>query len=415
MSASVRTIEKDKNTAGPLSAFKYRNFRLYFGGQLVSTSGTWMQSVAQGWLVFNLTKSELWLGVVACAAGLPSLLLSPFAGVFVERVERHKIIAITQAIQMVLAFILAALTFAGTVQVWHIVALSFALGIVNAVDAPARQALVVDLVGREDLPSGISLSATMYNASRVFGPTAAGIALVEFGPAWCFLLNGLSFLAVLISIFMFRIEKKKREIGAFAPLADLRNGLAFSAQHPVIAPILLLATIGAVFGFNVWTLLPAFADTVLHSPKEGYAALSAANGIGAVLAALLVTGLAKRYGRGRVLTSIALFAPFALLGLSATHNLAVALVLTCIAGFSLILQFVSMNTSIQTVVDDQFRGRVMSLYTLTFFGIAPFGALALGALAEKITTEGAIAFCGVSSLILNGIVILRAKELRQLR
>lgn len=374
-----------------------------------------MQSVAQGWLVFSLTKSELWLGVVACAAGIPSLLLSPFAGVFVERLARHKILMVTQTVQMLLAFILAALTFNNTVAVWHIVALSFVLGIVNAIDAPARQALVVDLVGREDLPSGISLSSTMYNASRVFGPTAAGIALVQFGPAWCFLLNGLSFLAVLISLFLFQIEKRKRDIAAFQPLTDLRNGLAFSARHSIIAPILLLATIGAVFGFNVWTLLPAFADTVLHSPKEGYAALSAANGIGAVIAALLVTTLAQRFGRGRVVSIVALFAPFVLIGLANTDSLPLALILTSIAGFSLILQFVSMNTTLQTVVDDQFRARVMSLYTLTFFGIAPFGALALGALAEKITTAGAMTFCAFASLVLNSLVIARAKELRRLR
>jgi predicted MFS family arabinose efflux permease len=214
---------------------------------------------------------------------------------------------------------------------------------------------------------------------------------------------------------MMQIEKSKRKVGSFSPIEDLRRGLSFSAQHPVIAPVLLLAICGSVFGFNVWTLLPAFADTVLKSPDVGYAALSAANGIGAVLAALLVTRLARRFGRGRLLTTVALFAPFVLLAMALTTSLPVALVITCIAGFSLILQFVSMNTAIQTVVEDAFRGRVMSLYTLTFFGIAPFGALALGVLAERITTSGAIAFCGLVSLALNSLIVSRAKALRQLK
>lgn len=411
MTTTVSTaIERKPSTGGALSAFRYPNFRLYFGGQLISTSGTWMQTVAQGWLVYNLTKSELWLGVVACAAGLPSLFLSPFAGVLVERLPRHKVLMVTQTFQMLLAFILAALTFGGVVQVWHVVLLSFFLGMTNAVDAPARQTLVVDLVGKEDLSSGISLSSTMYNASRVFGPSAAGIALVQFGPAWCFLINGLTFFAVLLSLFLLKIEKKKREYGAFSPLLDLRKGLAFSRFHPVIAPVLLLATVGAVFSFNVWTLLPAFADTALNSPKEGYAALSVANGIGAVVAAVLVTTLGRRLGRGRIVLLMSLFTPLMTLALSGARSLTVAIPLTVLTGFGLILQFVTMNTILQSEVDDNFRARVLSLYTVTFFGIAPFAALLLGAMAERISTSGAVAFCAVAGGVLNVIILARSPK-----
>lgn len=413
MTASVSAApQQERRRPGTLSAFRSRNFRLYFGGQLISMSGSWMQIVAQGWLVFNLTKSELWLGIVSLAAGLPSLLLSPFAGVLVERISRHKVIIVTQTAQMLLAFILAALTFNGTVQVWHVVLLSFLLGATNAVDAPARQALIADIVSRDDLSSGISLSSTMYNASRVLGPSAAGVALVQFGPAWCFFINGVTFLAVLASLFAMRVEARMREVGGFAPFLQLKEGLAFSAKHATIAPLLLLATIGAVFSFNITTLFPAFADTALNSPKEGFAALSAANGLGAVLAAVLVTTLTRRVGRGRIITMMGLLGPVLTFLLATSSALPVAMVWGALAGFCVILQFVTMNTTIQNEVPDGFRARVMSLYTLTFFGIAPFAAVGLGAFAQSTSTASAIALCGVCALILNAIVLVRSEKLR---
>ncbi len=411
--ATTTTIQSPAGNR-TLAAFRYYNFRLYFFGQLVSTSGTWMQTVAQGWLVFSLTQSEIWLGIVACMAGLPALFLSPFAGVIVERSPRHHILIFTQVIQMMLAFILAWLTFTNTVQVWHIVALSFLLGTTNAIDAPARQALVVDMVGRQDLSSGISLTSVMYNASRVFGPSAAGIALVQFGPAWCFLLNGLSFLAVIVSLLAMHIEHETRIAGNAAPLTQLKEGLSFARHHLTIAPLLLLATVGAIFGFNVWTLLPSYADKVLNSPKEGYAALSTANGIGAVVAAILITSVGARFGRGRVVTVMAIVAAIGTFALSRMTTVPLALVFTIMAGFSLIMQFVTMNTLIQSEVPDEFRGRVLSLYTLTFFGVAPFGALALGFIAEAIGTPNALTLCAILSGSLSAIILARSPKLRQL-
>src|SRR5579859_3682164 len=202
-SASEPLAEETRRSM--LSALRHRNFQLYFGGQLVSTSGTWMQTVAQSFLVFELTQSELWLGVVACAAGLPALVLSPFAGVIVERSARRRLLIFTQSAQMILAFILSVLTFTNTVQVWHVVVLALLLGVVNSIDAPARQSFVIDMVGREDLSSGIALNSLMFNLSRVVGPTAAGLALATVGTAWCFFLNGVSFLAVIISLFAMHV------------------------------------------------------------------------------------------------------------------------------------------------------------------------------------------------------------------
>ncbi len=397
-----------------LSALRYPNFRLYFLGQMVSLSGTWMQVVAQGWLVFNLTQSELWLGIVACASGLPALVLSPFAGVIVDRFPRRRLLLISQTVQMILALILAALTFTHTVQVWHIMALAFALGIVNAVDAPSRHAIIVDLVGHDDLPSGIVLNSVMFNGSRVVGPVAAGIALTQVGPAWCFLLNGLSFLAVIFMLFIMRFPNNIHSTGDFAPIQRLKQGLRFARQHETIAPMLLLAAVASIFTSNISTLLPAFADTVLHSPKEAYAAMTTSTGAGAVLSAVVMAYLGRRYGRGHVVTAMAALVLIATLLVSQTTSINAAVLLMGVFGFGIILQFVTVNTLIQNEVPDEFRGRVMSLYTLTWFGLSPFGALALGLTAQTIGTPTAIAIYTLIGGAVSLFILWRSPRVRQL-
>jgi MFS family permease len=397
-----------------LSALRYPNFRLYFIGQLVSLSGTWMQIVAQGWLVFNLTQSELWLGVVACAAGLPALILSPFAGVIVDRFPRRRILLVSQTVQMVLALILALLSFANTVQVWHIVTLAFFLGIVNAVDAPSRHAIIVDLVGHDDLPSGIALNSVMFNGSRVVGPVMAGIALTQVGPAWCFLLNGLSFLAVIFMLFIIRIPHNLHTSGDFTPIERLKQGLRFARHHDTIAPLLLLAATASVFTSNISTLLPAFADTVLHSPKEAYAAMTTSTGAGAVLSAVVMTYVGRRFGRGWVVTAMAVLVLVATLLVSQTTVINTAVVLMGVFGFGIILQFVTVNTLIQNEVPDEFRGRVMSLYTLAWFGLAPFGALALGLTAQMIGTPTAIALYTLIGGVIGLTILWRSPKVRHL-
>jgi MFS family permease len=367
-----------------LSALSYPNFRLYFTGQLISISGSWMQIIAQGWLVFFLTKSELWLGIVSAAAGLPSLVLSPFAGVFVDRLSRRNILLFTQTVQMMLAFALALLTFQGTVQVWHIVALAFLLGITNAIDAPARQSIIVDLVGKKDLTSGIALSSMTFNASRVFGPAAAAIVLTLIGPAWCFFLNGVSFLAVLAMLLIMRVQHHNKGVSTLSPLEQLRVGLRFSRHHPTIAPLLLLTCVGSLFMANLSTLLPAFADVVLHSPKVAYSAMAASVGVGALCASLSVAALGRRFGRGRVISAMVIFVAISSVAASLAKDVNTAVILMGLYGFGTVLQFVTGNTLVQSEVADEFRGRVMSLYTLTFFGISPFGALVLGFLASGI-------------------------------
>jgi MFS family permease len=397
-----------------LAALRYPNFRLYFIGQLISLSGTWMQTVAQGWLVFNLTKSELWLGVVACAAGLPSLILSPFAGVLVDRIPRRKILLVSQTVQMILAFILAGLAFANVVQVWHIVVLAFVLGVTNAIDAPSRQAIIVDLVGKKDLTSGIMLNSIMFNSARVFGPAAAGIALVQFGPAWCFFLNGVSFIAVIFMLWIMRVEGSVRFVGDFAPLERLKEGLQYARRHSTIAPLLLLAGITSFLTINIATLLPAFADAVLHSPKIAYSSMTTSVGAGAVVAGILMTFLARRFGRGRVVFAMVIFVSVIAVIVSFVTDVNLAVFLMGLYGFGIILEFVTVNTLIQSEVPDEFRGRVMSLYTLTFFGVAPFGALALGFLAQAIGTPPAMAIYAAVGGALSFYVMLRSPKVRAL-
>ncbi|MCC7451701.1 MAG: MFS transporter [Anaerolineae bacterium] len=413
-SSAARTDSLTKVSS--LSALQSAAFRLYFAGQLVSVSGTWMQAIAQQVVVYDLTKSELTLGLVACAQGIPSLFLSPFGGVIVEQFSRRKIIIVTQSVMMGLAFILAALQFTNSLQVWHVIALSLGIGFANAVDAPARQSFVVEMVGKENLPSGIMLNAVMFNSARIIGPALGGIALKAVGPSWCFFLNGASFLAVLISLILmvvpFESLKPKGPIHFIQPL---REGLEFARHHPTIRYLLMLSAVSSIFGMNYTVLVPAFADHILHDTELGTAALMTAQGAGAVIAGIIVARANGSGIRGRVMTVGAIVAPIMVILLTFTRSFYTALPVAGVAGLSFICQFILMNTLIQTQVPDEFRGRVLSLYTLTFMGFNPFGSLAIGVIAEWIGTLPAIALYGSATLLGVGVILWRAPQVRQLR
>ena len=243
-------------------SLQHRNFQLYFVGQLISVAGTWMQVVAQAWLVYELSHSELMLGIVGFAAAIPSLLISPWGGVVVDRVNKRNLLVITQASAMVLAFILAALTFAGVVQVWEIVLLAAIMGVVNAFDGPARQAFVVEMVGREDLPNAIAINSMMFNGARVVGPALGGLLLATVGTAWCFFINGVSFLAVIVCLLLMRLTPRTRILEIGSPWTDLKHGLRYVLLHREIFALLMLALIFSVFGISYNTILPAFVDQV---------------------------------------------------------------------------------------------------------------------------------------------------------
>jgi len=406
--ASTRRVPKT------FRAMQHRNFRLYFAGQLISVAGTWMQTVAQALLVYELSHSELMLGVVGFAAAIPSLLISPWGGVIVDRVSKRKLLVITQSAAMVLAFILAVLAFTGTVQVWHIVALAALLGVVNSFDGPGRQAFVVEMVGREDLPNAIAVNSMMFNGARVIGPALGGVLYVAFGAAGCFFLNGLSFLAVIACLLLMRLAPRERVVKGESPWHDLLHGMRFVFAHREIFALLMLALIFSVFGISYFAILPAFADQILHIDEAGYGALNSMLGVGALSTAFFIARYGDRGQRGRWLIAANLAFPIGLLLFANNTSPTIAMALALLLGIGFMFEFTLINTLLQTSVPDAVRGRVMGLYTLTFFGFAPFGNLALGQWSEIKGMSYTISISALLTLVLAIIVIALVPKLRKL-
>jgi MFS family permease len=410
----INSQAETRRTTRTFAAFKNPNFRLYFFGQLISTSGTWMQNIAQGYLVFQLTKSELWLGIVACAAGLPLIFLSPVAGVVVERIPRRNLLLVSQVVQMTLALILTALVFLDAVQIWHIVVLALILGLMNAFDAPSRMAIISDLVVREELQSGIAMNSIIFNGSRVFGPTLAGLVLASLGAGWCFFLNSLSFLVMIVILLLLHISLIPEENKRVVPLQQLQEGLRYARSHEHIWPLLLVAATTGFFSVSLISLMPAFAADVLKSARDGYALISATNGLGAIIGGLSVSILIDRLGRGRWLSILTFMTPLSIFLLSLVDTVFWASIISVFVGFSMISQLVTINTTIQLMVPNTFRGRVMSLYTLCVVGLTPFGSLLLGFLAEEIGISEALVVYALFVAVLVYLILHYWPSVRQL-
>lgn len=395
-------------------ALQHRNFRLYLFGQLVSLAGTWMQIVAQGWLVYQLSGSEAMLGLVGFASAIPALIVTPWAGVIVDQVRKRDLIIATQTSAMLLAFVLAILTFTGVVEVWHIIVLSALLGVVNAFDGPARQAFVVEMVGSQDLPNAIALNSMTFNAARVVGPAFGGILLATVGATWCFTFNGFSFLAVIVSLLMMQLSSARATGNRRSPWQQLKSGLQYAGGEPVLKGLLLLSLSFSTFGIAYSTVLPSFVDRILSAGAAGFGMLTAASGIGAVTGAFLVATFGDRSRRGQWLFSAAMGFPIVLGIFAFNRSFPLALVLAVLLGVGFMLQFTLINTLLQTRVANEMRGRVMSLYTLTFFGFTPFGNLALGALSEAIGMPAAITLFAALTLGAAVIIFRRTPELQRL-
>ncbi|MBX3063211.1 MAG: MFS transporter [Anaerolineae bacterium] len=407
--------EETKQTkATSTAAFSHPAYRLYFIGQLVSLSGTWMQTVAQQVVVYTLTGSELALGVTTFAQGLPALILTPFAGVIVESFPRRQLLLITQTTMMILAFVQAVLQFAGILQVWHLIVLSFILGILTALDAPARQAIVVELVGREHLHSGIAMNSIMFNSARILGPMLGGIALAALGAGWCFLLNGISFIAVIFGLWVMRLKSIMQRPEHFEFLKPLVEGIRFASGHPIIAPLLLLAGINSCFGISFSTQIAPYAEYTLNNVDLGTSALLTASGIGTIIVSVLIARRSGQFRRGRVLTMATFIAPFGVILMGLIPNFYFSLPMAALASGGFICQFILTNMLIQDAVPDEFRGRVLSLYTLTFFGIGPFANLLLGVLAQLLSVMPALLIYGLASLLCGVYVVLRNPALRRM-
>ncbi len=364
------------NTEGNTTfiAMRHRNFQLYFGGQLISNIGTWMQIIAQGWVVYQISHSELALGLVAFASAIPTLVISPWGGVIVDRMSRRNLLIMTQSGAMLLAFALAALTFANVMQEWHVIVLSALLGVVNAFDAPARQALVPEMVGKRDLPNAIALNSIMFNSARIIGPALAGLMLALVGAAWCFTINGISFFAVIIGLWLMKLPPRQRINHTTSPWQQLVLGIQYAAGNREISALILLSLVFSIFGISYFTILPAFVEKTLHQGALVYGWINAASGLGAVTGAFLLAHRVSNGRRGQLLVWTNIVFPLLLIYFSFTSLYPLSLVLAFGLGLGFMIQFTTINTLLQTRVEDEFRGRVMGLYTITFFGFAPFGA-----------------------------------------
>ena len=395
-----------------LRALRHRDFRLFFAGQGVSLIGTWMQSVAQGWLMHRLTGSAMMLGLLAFAQFIPVVPLAMLAGVIADRTDRRRMLMWTQGLLLVQALVLAVLVSLDVVRPWMLLSLAVIYGIVNTFDLPARQSFVVELTGKEDLPNGIALNSAAFNAARIVGPAAAGVLVATLGEAGCFWINALSFVAVLASLLALRRPASARgapRAPGHAPVTrqTLFEGLRYAWSVPSIRQLLMLLAVCAGLGFQYNTLLPVYARDILHSGPAVYGWLFSAFGAGALVASLRMTIARERWALRRHLLFGLAAAGVGFVGFAWVRWLPAMVAFAALAGFGLILYVSSTNTLIQLTVDDRYRGRVMSLYTLFFVGTSPAGALIAGALAQRFGAPVATTACAL--ILLAGAVWVSAR------
>ena len=378
-------------------ALRHRNFQLFFSGQLISLIGTWMQSVAQSWLVYRLTGSALLLGSVGFASQVPVFLFAPLGGITADRFNRRYIVIATQTAAMLLAFILAVLTLTGKVHVWHVFVLASLLGVVNAFDIPGRQSFLVDMVGKDDLMNAIALNSSMFNGARVIGPAIAGILVAKIGEGWCFFVNAVSYIAVIIGLLLMKVHSPVRAAMA-SPFEHMMEGFRYVNQTTPIRALLLLLGLVSLVGMPYAVLMPIFADQILHGGARGLGILMGATGVGALLGALTLAFREGVKGLGRWVAWCSAGFGVSLITFSASRSFWISVILLLPVGYTIMLQMASSNTLIQVMVPDALRGRVMAVYSMMFMGMAPIGALLGGALAERLGAPLTVAIGGVASL-----------------
>jgi len=394
-------------------ALRHPNYRLWFIGQLVSLAGTWMQATAQGFLIFQLTHSPVYLGYVGFAAGIPAWLFTLYGGVVADRMSRRTLLMLTQTAMMVPAFILAALTLSGVVQPWHIIVLAFLNGIAQAFDAPTRLAFVLEMVTREDLSNAVALNATMFNMATVIGPAIAGLAYAFIGPGWCFMLNGLSFIAVIIALWLMKLNAPPLPNRvATSAWADAKEGLRYVAGHRVILTIIAMVGVTSFFGLSLNTLMPAWAVDILGGDATTNGWLQATRGLGALAGALIIASLGRTAFKGKLLSLGSLAFPAFCLAYAAVRWLPLSLALLMLNGASFMLLINLSNATVQTNTPDALRGRVMSVYSLIFFGSMPVGALLAGALARPLGEQLTVALSALACLGFGVFVWWKVPEVR---
>ena len=386
-------LAKPSSALALLVVFRHRNYRLFFSGQLVSLMGTWMQTVAQAWLVYSLTHSPFLLGVTSFAAQVTVFFVAPFGGMVADRVDRRKMLLLTQSLAMLQAALLAGLTLAGVVQVWEIILLAFGLGFINAFDVPTRQSMTLDMVGPGDLRHAIALNSMMFNLARVIGPSLAGAVIAVVGEGACFAVNTLSFAAVLTSLILIRLPPKAPRSHVH-PLREILEGYRFSLASPQIRMSLMLVAVSSCFGAAYLSLMPAFARDLLHGDAASYGTLMAGVGVGALFGAYGISRLRERWLAVVPVIAAACFG-LGLIAFSHSHAMWLSVLLLLPTGASLMLLGGTTNTLIQILADEHYRGRVISHYTQSFMGMMPWGSLLLGWLATRFGVTDSVTFGGL--------------------
>lgn len=381
-------------------ALQYRNFRLFFVGQSISLVGTWMQSIAMSWLVYRMTGSPFLLGVVGFAAQIPTFILSPFFGVAADRYNRHRILILTQTLSMLQALTLAALTLTGAISVWQIIILGIFLGCINSLDVPTRQSFLIEMVERKEvLGNAIALNSAMFNAARLVGPTVAGILVAVVGEGLCFLINGVSFIAVIAGLLLMKLNTKKAPEEELNIFKELKEGVHYAFGHPSIRSILLLLSLISVMGMSYVVLMPIFAKEIHRGGAHTLGFLMATIGVGALIATLYLASRKDSLKLERIIAVSSVIFALGLIFFALSRVLWFSLLMLVVTGFGFMVTTASCNTVLQTVVDDDKRGRVMSLYTVSFLGMAPLGSLLAGALANKIGAPDTVILGGLICLL----------------
>jgi MFS family permease len=395
-----------------LRAFRSRNYRLFFGGQLISLCGTWMQVIAQSWLIYRLTGSAVLLGLVGFCSQIPVFVLSPVGGAVADRHDRRRILVLTQTAAMIQAFILAALTLTGWIQVWHLLALAALLELVNAFDVPARQAFVVQMVGKDDLINAIALNSSMFNSAHIIGPAVAGVLVATVGEGWCFFINGVTCIAVIAGYLLMRLPGPTRIRPVGSVLTGIVEGFRYAWRTGPIRALLLLLGLVSLMGMPYAVLMPIFADQVLHGGPRALGLLMGAAGVGALMGALTLAARRGVSGLERWIAGSSMAFGACLILFACSRSLWLSAAFLVATGFAMIGQNAASNTLIQSIVPDGLRGRVMSIYSMMFIGMAPFGSLLAGGLAHRLGAPGTVAIGGVICIGGGGVFWLRLKSIR---
>jgi MFS family permease len=398
-------------------ALKHRNFQLFMVGQLVSLIGTWMQTTAQLWLVYDLTHSAALLGIFGFANQIPMLVLASVGGYVGDRYSRHRGVIVTQSISMVLAFILAGLTLTHHIGEWSLITITLLVGIVNAFDVPIRQAFFVEMVGKEDLPNAIALNSSIFNGARVVGPAIAGFAIAWIGEGWCFFLNGLSFFAVILALLAMRIQTVERKPSTESPLQSLLQGFRYAMGDRPTRSALLLLSMLSLLGLQYSVFMPIFANDVLKSGAKGLGMLMSSAGVGAVLGALQFAARTSYKGLAKWIAAMSVICACGLMVFSQSHVFWLSAAVLFVVGFAATSQMAATNTTVQNRVPDELRGRVMAVYATMFMGVQPIGALLAGGVAKHLGAPTTLAvfggLCLIGSIVFVARVVMRLKATAQ--